>query len=249
MTTDASLPNLRERRQRPASTKTPSQKPNIGDRYNLMFSTSQIVDGLWVGTMEFGAKPGLRRAIDAIQLIKDHDPLSYARVVGHLERVRVHFVPHGLAMYVHRLRTCVLDERFVLAETTTLERIASAIVHEATHARLEGWGIEYVEQERTRIEAVCHRRERSFAGRLPNNENSEQLRQQIADSLAYYSNNHDYFSDASLQKQTEDGNVETLRYLNVPDWLIRFLLATVSARLAMHRFIRHCTERPPHLRG
>jgi hypothetical protein len=39
------------------------------------------------------------------------------------------------------LNACLLDERVVASETTTLEWIASTIVHEATHARLEKWGI------------------------------------------------------------------------------------------------------------
>jgi hypothetical protein len=43
-------------------------------------------------------------------------------------------------------------------------------------------------------------------------------------ALEWYANEADYFSDASFQKRHEAGSVETLRYLNVPEWLITLLL-------------------------
>ena len=60
----------------------------------------------------------------------------------------------------------MLDERFVTNPETTIERIASVIVHEATHARMERCGIGYAEDQRARIETVCFRRELAFAVRL-----------------------------------------------------------------------------------
>jgi hypothetical protein len=81
--------------------------------------------------------------------------------------------------------------RFVLLETTTLEEIASTIVHEATHARLERWGISYDEKQRSRVEAICLRRELNVAASLPH---SEPLREQIARTLEWCASDHDYFS-------------------------------------------------------
>ena len=90
-------------------------------------------------------------------MIKRHDTLHYSRVLHNLERVSVHLHPSALAHYNSSLNACVFDERFVLAETTTLQKIACTIVHEATHARLDGWGIDYDEASRYRIEAICIR--------------------------------------------------------------------------------------------
>ena len=83
---------------------------------------------------------------------------TVARIRRDLKRIWVFLVPDGLAEYKHALGACVLDERFVTNPETTIERIASVIVHEATHARMERCGIGYAEDQRARIEAVCFRR-------------------------------------------------------------------------------------------
>jgi hypothetical protein len=80
------------------------------------------------------------------------------------------------------VQACVLDERYVLSETTTLEQIALTIIHEATHARLERCGIDYDEKLRQRIEAVCLRREFAFVAKLPN---GAKLRDELARTLEW----------------------------------------------------------------
>jgi hypothetical protein len=91
-------------------------------------------------------------------------------------------LPNARSCYYGSLRACLVDVRFVLLETTTLEEIASTIVHEATHARLERWGISYDEKQRSRVEAICLRRELNVAASLPH---SEPLREQIARTLEW----------------------------------------------------------------
>jgi hypothetical protein len=194
--------------------------------------------GFGWGLRRVSPLPGLRRVEDALQLIKRHDSLHYSRVIHNLKRILVHILPDARACYDRSLKACVLDRRFILLETTTLERIASAIVHEATHAKLEGWGITYDnEKERSRIEAVCLRRELNFIARLPH---SEPLREEIARTLEWCVSDHDYFSDARFQQRRDQGQVEALRYLGTPDWLIGFVLkggAVISkARRLVHRF-------------
>jgi hypothetical protein len=87
-------------------------------------------------------------------------------VAGELKRIWVTLLFYGLGQYKHSLKACILDERYVADSATTVERIATTIVHEATHARLERCGIEYKQELRTRIEAICFRRELAFAARL-----------------------------------------------------------------------------------
>ena len=203
-----------------AFARKPDRKPAAVDRLNFWLSTSRQVDGLWVGTTESKPQPGLRRVEEALRLIKHHDSLHYSRVLHNLEQIWVHLLPNALACYDGSKKACVLDERFVLLETTTLEEIASTIVHEATHAKLERWGINYDENKRSRIEAVCLRRELNFIASLPN---SEPLREKIARTWEWCGSDHAYFSDVSFQQRDDQGNAETLRYLGTPDWLIRFL--------------------------
>jgi hypothetical protein len=190
--------------------------------------------------MESEPHPGLRRVEDALRLIKHRDSLHYSRVIQNLERVWVHLVPGYRACYNGSLRACVLDTRFVLLETTTLEEIACSIVHEASHAKLERWGITYEEKERSRIEAVCLRRELNFLAKLPH---SEPLREEIARTLEWCAGDHDYFSNVSFQQRDHEGNVEALRYLEAPDWLIGFILRTRPVVFAVRRLIRRFAGR------
>jgi hypothetical protein len=207
--------------------KKPDRKPSRVDRLDLWLSTGRRIDGLWVGTTESKPHPALRRVEEALQLIERHDTLNYSRITGHLDRIWLHLIPNAAAHYERSLNACVMDERYVLQESMTLENIASTIVHEATHARLEGWGIIYAEENRTRIEAICLRRELNFLARLPD---SESLREQIARTLEWSTTSRDYFSDASFRERDDQGNVETLRYLGAPDWLIAFLMRIVQRR-------------------
>src|SRR3981081_2454053 len=96
-------------------------------------------------------------------------------------------LPNARSCYYGSLRARLVDVRFVLLETTTLEEIASTIVHEATHAKLGRWGISYEEKARSRIEAVCLRRELNFIAKLPH---SEPLREKIARTLEWCVSDH-----------------------------------------------------------
>jgi hypothetical protein len=212
--------------------KRPAQ-PSIVDRLGLWLLTKINIDGLWVGTMESAPHPGLRLVEEALRLIKHYGPLHYSRVTRHLERVWVDLLPDALACYQSPLKACVLDERFVLAETTTLERIASTIIHEATHARLDSWGIAYDEKMRWRIEAICLRRELAFAVKLPD---SAQLQDELVRSLEFYGPDSEYFSDANFSERYSQGAVEVLRHVGAPDWLAPTILMLRSLRFTVRDF-------------
>jgi hypothetical protein len=185
--------------------------------------------------MEDKPRPGLRRVEEALQLIKNHAPLHYSRVLNNLERIWVRLLTGDLAHYDRSLKACVFDERYVVQETTTIEWIASAIVHEATHARLEAWGVGYDdEKKRARIEGICMRRERNFLTKLPQ---SEPFQEDIARSLEWSGGNHEYFSNASFQQREVQGQIEALRYLGAPDWVFGFMMKLRAARLWVHSLV------------
>jgi hypothetical protein len=224
-----------------AFARKPDRRLPVLDRLLFWLSTSRKVDGLWVGTMESEPEPGLRRVEDALRLIKRHDSLHYSRILHNLERVWVHLRPNALASYDVSVGACVLDERFVLLETTTLERIASTIVHEATHARLDRWGTSYNdEKERSRVEAICLRRELNFVTKLPH---SEQLQDELARTLEWVVGQHDYFSDLSFQQRDDQGNAEILRHLGTPNWLIRSIFAVAPKARAATSKMRRLVQR------
>jgi hypothetical protein len=205
----------------------PERKVTLLERIDLWLSKSSGIDGLWVGSREDDPHPGLRRVEEALRLIKRHDSLNYSRVTSKLDRIYVQLIPSGRAHYVSSLNACVLDERYLLEQTMTVERIASTIVHEATHARLDGWGIDYIEKDRPRIEAICLRREQNFLAKLPE---SQPLQDEIVRTLEWIATDRDHYSDASFQAREVRDQVETLRYLKAPKWLIRFALWVIWRR-------------------
>src|SRR5262245_32927354 len=112
---------------------SPVTKLNVADKFALWVTTSRVTDGLWIGAAQSNSEPALQRVEAALRLIDRAAPLHYRRVKNSLSRIWVTLVPHGAGSYLHSLNACLLDERVVASETTTLEWIASTIVHEATH--------------------------------------------------------------------------------------------------------------------
>ena len=110
---------------------------------------------------------GLDRILEAIRVIRIHDPVRYRRMVKDVERIWVCTVSGSVAQFQRKTWMCQLDENFVDSESTTPELLASAIVHEATHARLFRMGFGYDETVRASVEGICLRRELAFAARIP----------------------------------------------------------------------------------
>jgi hypothetical protein len=61
--------------------------------------------------------------------------------------------------------------------------------------------------------------------------------------LEWCAGDHDYFSNVSFQQRDHEGNVEALRYLETPDWLIGFILRTRPVVFAVRRLIRRFAGR------
>ena len=179
--------------------------------------------------MEDEPYQSLRLVEDALQLIKRYDPLNYLLVTRNLDRIWVRLIPSAEAHYERTLNACVLDKRYLHKEGMTLERIASTIVHEATHARLEKWGIIYEEESRYRIEAICLRRELSFLAKLPD---SDSLQEEITHTLEWCATDRDYLSNTGFRDRDEEGQVELLRYLKAPDWIVRWAVWLIQRRRA-----------------
>lgn len=201
-------------------------RPGILDRIGLALSTGRHVDGVWVGS--WGKPADLHRIEDALLLIKQHSSIHYSRVIHGLERIWVRVLIHRGASYRESLGACLLDERYVA--NSTLEQIASTIVHEATHARLARCGIKYEEKLRSRIEAVCMRRELALVARLPD---GKELHRKIARNLDWYGANPEWLSDKQRRERMVQGGIDALRYMEAPKWFIRIvpMIVAVISRL------------------
>jgi hypothetical protein len=206
-----------------------AKRPTLENRLSLFMSTGSRVDGLWIGSFAEDAEACRRRVEEALLLIKTYDHVRYGRLIRDLERVWVNLILGGIAQFDASIWACTLDPRHVLDETIPPEIIAASIVHEATHARLWRRGFGYEEELRSRVEAICFRRERAFAAKLPN---GEQVREQADRCLAAY-NDRDHWTNEAFRKRYDVQIEKAAVYAGVPNWLIRILKRLRAWRLRL----------------
>ena len=199
----------------------------------LWASVSKQIDGLWVGCYDKRLSAQVFcRMEEGLRLIKQYDPIRYRRLIRDLDRIWITLLPGDLGHYRTELKLCALDERYVLAEDTTPDLIASVIVHEATHARLKRRGIGYDEPIQSRVEAVCFRRELAFADKLPN---GIAVRERATRYLDYYT--PEKFTLSARRERHDKGSAEALRHLGTPEFLIRAAFATRDLLSRMKRLV------------
>ncbi|MFZ2004925.1 MAG: hypothetical protein WAV02_07545, partial [Stellaceae bacterium] len=126
-------------------------------------------------------------------------------------------LPSSRASFNLALKRCNLDLRFV--KTSSIDAIASSIVHEATHARLWHRGIGYPEELRYRIESACIRRQLAFAHRLPA-QRGVGVREEVKKMLTLAPS---FWSNEEITKRREGGELALAREAGIPDWLRRSL--------------------------
>ncbi len=107
-----------------------------------------------------GAGPAFPQLVSviagALRLIEEQEPRRYGRLRKDVKRFLI--TPVNGAEYIHAIRACMLSPKYLLEGTT--EQVATTIVHEGTHARLNARGIRYSIPLRERIERalVCEKR-------------------------------------------------------------------------------------------
>lgn len=149
------------------------------DAVLLRLSKSTRIDGLWLGAFcDEDQGEVLVRVQNALALIKAHDAKRYQRAIASFDRIWVFPLFGPVGQYVPEQRRCLLDPVFVLS--SSVEVVASTLVHEATHARLINAGIPYTYENRHRVEKACIRQELVFACRVPG---AEDLRRRINEKL------------------------------------------------------------------
>jgi hypothetical protein len=202
----------------------------------LWLSDSRCVDRLWIAVDRGDESEALfRRVEEALCLIKTYDRIRHERLTRDLERVWVGLLPGAEGSFNKSDMACYLDTRFVRADTTLPEMIASTIVHEATHARLVRRGIGYEEKLRPRGEAACVRRELAFAAKLPH---GDKVRERAEHALEFcIARGHEFLTDGAIRERRFEGGVEALRHLGVPRWLVRAMVALTAPQLRVRRLI------------
>lgn len=108
--------------------------------------------------------------IQAIDLIKTHDPRRFHRIQKRLQYI-VNRVCIGSGEYRHELRACIVDLtqfEFEVNEDHYIVQLACTLIHEATHGEIQAHNIAYGKQNFSRIERICDQEEKRFLARIKN---------------------------------------------------------------------------------
>jgi hypothetical protein len=156
----------------------------------------------------------------AVRLVQAHSPKHHARI----ER----FIPHVLvlgkrpypAVYVAAQKMCHMLADWVLLPETSVERVASTLVHESCHGYLESLGIVYEEKLRQRIENVCFRTELAFARKAPG------LEARAVELEAWLRHDGSYWAETAFHQRRAaamETNLQKLRETGAPKVIVFFL--------------------------
>jgi hypothetical protein len=166
----------------------------------------------------------------AFELLEFYGKQALAGLRKDTNGVWVDDVSPGIAQWRRDHRLVVVDEDYVRDPATSPRHVASALIHEVTHARLERMGFEYVQDRRERIEKACFRRELAFARRLP--PGAEAL---VAEAEAQLARPPDYLTPEWRRARMVEKNrrrLEKLRELSVPRWFVAALERLSTRRLS-----------------
>jgi hypothetical protein len=153
----------------PTVRETPGR--SLSDRIVLwLFRHSERRDLLGVPVVVPGdrhrAEAAFAKIASAFDLLQDHGRYTLDDLRCHTNGVFVWATAGALGEWHRANRLVVLEETHVHHDGTSARDIASILVHESTHARLEEKGFAYSPERRERIEQVCFRRQLAFARRL-----------------------------------------------------------------------------------
>jgi hypothetical protein len=108
----------------------------------------------------------LERLDDSLALIEQYQPWRLAHLRRDLKQILVARFPCRGA-YFPAERTCLTELTFLARRDITPATVASSIVHEGIHARVDRMGVQRDGRDRAREERLCRRAELDFGRSLP----------------------------------------------------------------------------------
>lgn len=118
----------------------------------------------------------------SLELLKNTDSRRFSRVTKNLDWIVNTSLSTLGAEYWHWARACAINFEESWPDRDVEFSIgfhASLLIHEATHAYLEGLGIQYEESNRARIEELCVKEQNRWAANLENSDLGESLHQEF----------------------------------------------------------------------
>lgn len=110
----------------------------------------------------------LARMDEALELIERHQPWRLRHLRRDLREFRIVRYPCRGAYYPGE-RICITELTFLARTDITAAPVASSIVHEGMHARVDRMGVRPESRDRAREERICRRAELDFGLALPPN--------------------------------------------------------------------------------
>jgi hypothetical protein len=108
----------------------------------------------------------VRRLDEALALIERYQPWRLAHLRRDLRAFRVIRFPCRGAYFPDE-RTCMTELTFLNRRDITAAPVASSIIHEGIHARVDCMGVNRESRDRAREERLCRRAELDFGLALP----------------------------------------------------------------------------------
>jgi hypothetical protein len=115
---------------------------------------------------DIATKDVLERLDDSLALIELFQPWRLKHLRRDLKQIVVTRFPCRGA-YVPAERTCITELTFLARRDITAATVASSIVHEGIHARVDRMGVRPEGRDRAKEERICRRAELEFGQALP----------------------------------------------------------------------------------
>lgn len=108
----------------------------------------------------------LQRLDEALALIEQYQPWRLRHLQRDVRHIHVVRFPCRGA-YIPGQRICVTELTFLARRDITAAPVASSIIHEGMHARVDRMGVRAEGRDRAREERLCRRAELAFGESLP----------------------------------------------------------------------------------
>jgi hypothetical protein len=149
----------------------------LARRLETHMTESRMVRGVRVDVVntrsDISTERLFKRAEAVLDLLKSYQPFRLVQLRRDVASILIKRYPCRGAFLPDR-RACLLELTFIGKDSFSDEEVASSLVHEATHARLDGlckrYGILPHHQAQARHERICRRAELAFGRALPRGE-------------------------------------------------------------------------------
>ena len=110
------------------------------------------------------AEARMEKLTHALELIRGYDSVAYTRFIHDMRRILIDDTIPLQAMYFIGTRSCTLRPELLEGTDAT---VATVLVHEGTHARLDVRKVIQTGARRKRVERICALAEIHFVSRFP----------------------------------------------------------------------------------